>query len=87
LAMANAVRQGKHEQQLVAAAIAAERQQLEAQCRVSAAVLDALRARYGTGGLRGDYADGECRAVARGGDCPACGWKWGWREPHIIAVK
>jgi hypothetical protein len=59
LAMANAARQGRHEQRLVEAAIAAERQELEAQCTVkSPAVLDALRARYGGGGLRGDYADG-----------------------------
>jgi hypothetical protein len=87
LAMANAARQGKHEQQLVAAAIAAERQQLEAQCTVkSPAVLAALRVLYGGGGLRGNYAEGECRPVAPGGACPACAWKWGSREPHVIAI-
>jgi hypothetical protein len=88
LAMANAVRQGKHEQQLVAAAIAAERQQLEAQCTVkSPAVLDALRARYGGGGLGGgNYSDGECRPVAPGGACPVCAWTWGSSEPHMIVI-
>jgi len=86
LAMANAARQGKHKQQLVAAAVVAERQRLEAQCRVPATMLGALRMRYGTGGVRGDYADGECRPVAPGGECPVCGWTWASTEPHLIAI-
>jgi hypothetical protein len=87
LAMANAARQGKHKQRLAAAAVAAERQKLEAQCTVkSAAVLAALRVRYGGGGLRGDYHNGECRPVAPGGECPVCAWRWGSREPHTIAI-
>jgi hypothetical protein len=87
LAMANAARQVKYDQRLLAAAIAAERQQLEAQCTVkSAAVLSALRVRYGTGGLRGDYRDGECRPVGPGGECSVCAWRWGSREPHPIAI-
>jgi hypothetical protein len=76
LALANAARQGKYKQRLAAAAVAAERQRLEAQCRVTPAMLAALRARYGTGGLRRDYAEGECRPVAPGGTCSACGWRW-----------
>jgi hypothetical protein len=87
LAMANAARQGKHIQRLADAAVVAERQKLEAQCMVkSAAVLVALRVRYGAGGVRGDYADGECRPVSPGGKCPVCAWRWGRREPHIIAI-
>jgi hypothetical protein len=87
LAMANAARQGKHVERLAAAAVAAERQMLEAQCTVkSPAVLAALRMRYGSGGLRGEYSDGECRPVAPGGKCPVCAWRWGSREPHPIAI-
>lgn len=87
LAMANAVRQGKHIQRLAEAAVVAERRKLQAQCTVkSAAVLAALRVRYGTGGVRGDYADGECRPVAPGGECPVCGWPWGSSETHPIAI-
>ena len=87
LAMANAARQGKHVERLAAAAVAAERQMLEAQCTVkSPAVLAALRARYGSGGLRGEYSNGECRPVAPGGACPVCAWRWGSREPHPIAI-
>ena len=77
LALANAARQGKYKQRLAEAAVAAERQRLEAQCSVSPAELAALRARYGTSGVRGDYADGECRPVPLGGKCPVCAWRWG----------
>lgn len=83
LTMANAVRQGKHMQRLAEAAVVAERQKLEAQCAVKSA---ALRVRYGTGGVRGDYADGECRPVAPGGGCLACAWRWGSTEPHPVAI-
>jgi hypothetical protein len=85
--MANAARQGKQKQRRVAAAVAAERQKLEGQCTVkSAPALAALRVRYGGGGVRGDYAIGECRPVPPGGQCPVCAWRWGSREPHTIVI-
>jgi predicted GNAT family N-acyltransferase len=87
LAMANAARKRNHEELLAAKAAAAERRRIEEDCTVtSPKVLAALRVRYGTGLVRGDYAEGECRPVAPGGKCPACAWRWGDREPHIIAV-
>lgn len=87
LALANAARQGKYKRRLAAAAVVAEWRRLEAQCTMkSPAVLAALRVRYGTGGVRGDYSDGECRPVGPGGKCPVCAWSWGSREPHLIAI-
>jgi hypothetical protein len=87
LAMANAARKRNHEELLAAKAAAAERRRLEEGCTVtSAKVLAALRARYGSGVVRGDYADGECRPVPPGGRCTACEWRWGDPEPHLIAV-
>jgi hypothetical protein len=86
LALANAARQGKYKVRLAAAALAAERQRLGAQCRVSPAMLAALRVRYGTGGVRDDYAEDECRPVAPGDHCPVCAWRWGSTEPHLIAI-
>ena len=49
-------------------------------------MLAALRVRYGAGGVRGDYRDGECRPVGPRGKCPACGWVMGNPEPHLIAM-
>jgi hypothetical protein len=87
LVLANAARLGDREQRVAAEALAAEEQRVRAQCTVqSAKLLGALQARYGTGGVRADYADGECRPVAPGGECPVCAWRWGNREPHPIAV-
>jgi hypothetical protein len=87
LLLANNARHLKRMQRLDAAAFEAERQRLEAQCTVkSASALAALRARYGAGGFGGDYRDGECRPVAPGGECPVCAWRWGSREPHLIAI-
>jgi hypothetical protein len=48
--------------------------------------LAALRARYGRGGFSAEVRDGECRPVVPGIACPNCGWRWGMREPHVIAV-
>ena len=40
------------------------------------------------GGASKDYqfGDDECRPVRPGGSCPVCKWRWGSREPHVIAV-
>jgi hypothetical protein len=84
----NAARCRKRQQQIHAAAIAAERRRQEAQSamRLDDKAIAALRARYGRGGFSGEYHDSECRPVAPGVECLACGWKWGDREPHVIAV-
>jgi hypothetical protein len=87
LAMANAARKRNHEALLAAKAAATERRRIEEDCTVtSPKALAALRVRYGTGVVRGDYADGECRLVAPGGKCPAYAWRWGNPVPHLIAV-
>jgi hypothetical protein len=87
LVLANAARLGKREQRVAAEALAAEEQRIRAQCTVtSAKVMAALRARYGSGGVRGDYVDSECRPVAPGGACPVCAWRWDSRKPHVIAI-
>ena len=100
LALANAARLKKHREQAAAVALEAEQRRLREQWAAGmrrstsprrsilspAAQLNLYRARYGTGGVRGDYAEGECRPVAPGGECVACGWKWGSPETHIIGV-
>jgi hypothetical protein len=87
LAIANAARKRNHEELLAAKAAATERRRIEEDCTVtSPKALAAFRARYGSGILRGDYAEGECRPVAPGGKCPACAWRWGNPKPHLIAV-
>jgi hypothetical protein len=74
--MAIAARKRNHEELLAANAAAAERRRIEEDCTVtSQKALAALRVRYGTGVVRGDYAEGECRPVAPGGKCPACTWR------------
>jgi hypothetical protein len=88
LLLANNARHRKRQQCLLVAAIAVERQKPEARGPVlSPNALSALRARYGTGAVGGDYRDGECRPVLPGETCPACSWRWGNREPHVIAVR
>jgi hypothetical protein len=88
LALANAARLGNREHRLAAIALAPEEQRIQAQCVVkSPKLLAALRVRYGSGGVRGDYTDGECRPVAPGGACPACAWRWGNPAPHLIAIS
>ena len=84
----NQARLAKRKQQLRARAVAAERQRQQAQStvRLDDRALAALRARYGRGGFTGEYREGECRPVIPGVACPACGWKWGNRESHPIAV-
>jgi hypothetical protein len=88
LAKANAARLQKHRQRLQAAADVAEQQRQETQStmKLSVRARAALRARYGQGGFRADYGEGECRPVAPGVKCPVCGWTWGSREPHVVAV-
>jgi len=78
----------KRQQRLQAAALVAERQRQEAQStvRLSAKALAALRARYGQGGFRTEYHEGEFRPVAPGVGCPVCACRWGIREPHPIAI-
>jgi hypothetical protein len=101
LALANAARLRKHQDKVTAAAIEAEQQRLREQWEAastqrstspwrsilsSRAQLNLYRARYGTGGVRGDYREGECRPVGPGGKCPACGWLMGNPETHIIGM-
>jgi hypothetical protein len=84
----NCARYRKRQLRLHAAAVVAERQRQEAQSTVKldAGARAALRARYGRGGFCVEYREGECRPVAPGVECPACGWKWGNREPHVVGV-
>ena len=87
LQLANAVRIRKRQQRLEAAAIEAERQRLKSEYRLTDKVLAALRARFGSG-FGDNYGQNECKPVvpvprAR---CGRCGWEYGNREPHVIAV-
>jgi hypothetical protein len=101
LELANAARLKKQQDKLTATAIEAEQRRLREQWEAastqrstspwrsilsSRAQLHLYRARYGTGGVRGDYRGDECRPVPPGGLCNFCGWRWGSREPHIIAM-
>jgi hypothetical protein len=101
LELANAARLKKRQQQATAKAVEAEQSRLREQWEAasmqrstspwrsilsSRAQLNLYRARYGTGGVRGDYGDGECPPVAPGGKCSVCAWRWGGREPHPIAI-
>jgi hypothetical protein len=78
LALANAARLRKRQERAAAAAVEAEQRRLREQWEAastqrstspwrsilsSGAQLNLYRARYGTGGVRGDYRDGECRPV------------------------
>ena len=49
----------------------------------------ALRARFGTGAVSQDhqYRPDECRPVRPGESCAACSWRWGDKEPDVIAVR
>lgn len=84
----NCARYRKRQQGLQVAAVVAEQQRQEAQTTVKldASARAALRARYGGGGFRAEYREDECRPMAPGGRMPACGWQWGNRKAHIIAV-
>jgi hypothetical protein len=101
LELANAARLKKYREQFTAKAVEAEQRRLREQWEAASArrtmtawrsilgsrvQLNLYRARYGTGGVRGDYREGECRPVAPGGECVACGWKWGSPETHIIGT-
>jgi hypothetical protein len=51
-------------------------------------VTTALRARFGTGAVSPghQYRPDECRPVRPNESCATCSWRWGDREPHVIAV-
>jgi hypothetical protein len=83
----NAARHRKRQQRLQAAGFAAKRQRLERQSlNLSAKASQVYRARFGAGGIVVEYGPDDCRPVSPGGICDKCGWTWGSREPHIIAV-
>jgi len=84
----NETRRDKREQRLHALAVAGEQQRQAAQStfKLDARGLAAYRARFGQGGFSADYAEGACHPAIPGVPCPACGWQWGDREPHLIAV-
>jgi hypothetical protein len=101
LELANAARLGKLKERRAAAAVEAEQRRLREEWKAAStqrrtspwpsilsrgAQLNLYRARFGTGGVRGDYRDGQCRPVAPGGKCSVCAWTWGGTEPHPIAI-